>query len=839
MRLGSSYSRWAEQHRGLVVWLLAITVGVTVFFAWIGYARTLDPRDVGWIFHEDPWTHEIGWEQFRNAPLWQYPITKNGLYGLEWSSTVVFTDSIPIVALVLRPFSALLPHPCQYLGWWVLLSLILQAYFAARLVMLRTDRLRDAAIGCILFTTTPVLLERVGLQTGVGSHWLLLWALLLYLSERTAATRRWTVLLLLTISIHAYLFALVGAIWVAHLVACQRRGALSRRDLVAAGAIALAVVAWMHVLGYFLIGSGAAGGIWRSNFDLTAFLAPCAGARFGVLPVVYPNPWDGCAYLGAGMIILLAATAVGYAVRRRSVPPAPAAISWGPLAVVLVGLGLFAITNDITFANHHILYFRLPHAFDGLYDTFRGATRMMWPAYYLTLLGTLWLAFRVWPTRALGWVLAGATVLQLVDLSGHAELKRGELGSVSEARPLADPIWTTIAQHYRNVISVPAYHRQVDWQTLAWFAASHGLGCNTGYLSRNNPEVRLAGTRAHLDAVATGNYEPDTVYYFPSSVLWDVARSTMGPRDLALVADGFHLIVPGGRAWDDRPGAPAVTAVPLLGSWITFTDMDHAGLLVDGWSWPEHWGTWSGILEPSMVIPVPAHERVRVSFRWMTGQPTGHTETVRVQMAGETFEHGFVRPIFERRDTFEVTTTGPLLDVRFELSELERRFNFRPTGLALIAVRVHRASDPDDDDLPPGSRRPPVLDTWISFAQGAPGRDLLDVGWSFAEDWGTWSNDSDVSLVIPVPAGEKLAVTFRWSGISPPRHQKQAAQIWIDGQKLDVTFKGGRGDQEDTYEITSSRDLLHIRFDIAHPVEVSGRMLGIALKAIRVQRLSP
>src|SRR5690242_3523457 len=126
-----------ERRRHLLVWLLAVTVGGLAFFAWIGYARTLDPTSLRWIFHEDPFTHVMGWEQYRNAPLLQYPITKNHLYGLEWSSSIVFTDSIPIAALVLRPFSALLPHPFQYLGWWVLLSMILQAYFGARLVLLR------------------------------------------------------------------------------------------------------------------------------------------------------------------------------------------------------------------------------------------------------------------------------------------------------------------------------------------------------------------------------------------------------------------------------------------------------------------------------------------------------------------------------------------------------------------------------------------------------------------------------------------------------------------------------------------------------------------------------
>src|SRR5437660_2333865 len=169
------------------LWLIALGVGTIVFCVWIGYARTLDPTALSWIFHEDPFQHVMGWEQFRNAPLLQYPITKNALYGLEWSSTIVFTDSIPIAALVLRPFSALLPHPFQYLGWWVLLCLILQAYWAARLVLLRSDRLADAAIGALFFVTTPVVLERLGLQIAVGSHWLLLWALFLYFSSQTAA----------------------------------------------------------------------------------------------------------------------------------------------------------------------------------------------------------------------------------------------------------------------------------------------------------------------------------------------------------------------------------------------------------------------------------------------------------------------------------------------------------------------------------------------------------------------------------------------------------------------------------------------------------------------------
>jgi hypothetical protein len=827
------------------VWSLALAVGSAVFFVWMGYARTLDPRDLGWIFHEDPFTHVMGWEQYRNAPLLQYPITKNQLYGLEWGSTIVFTDSIPIVALVLRPLSDLLPRPCQYLGGWVLLSLVLQAYWAARLMLLRSDRLRDAALAAIFFATTPVLLERLGLQTAVGSHWLLLWALWLYFASRGPATRSWAVLLLLTVSIHAYLFVMVGAVWVAHLIHQRLRGQLPPREIALAGAVLVVVIAWMHVLGYFLVGSGAAGGTWRSNFDLIGFVSPCAGARFGLLPSLYNDPWDGTSYLGAGALALLIASAVAWVATRRrpAVDPGSPHASWAPLLAIVAGLAVFALTNDITFAHRLVWHYPVPWAVHGLYDTFRGATRMIWPAYYLLLLAPLWLARRAWPPRLVGPVIAVAAALQLVDLASIGADKRAQVRGTGITRPLQDPIWPVIAQHYRAIVSVPAYHRQYDWPTFAWFAARNGLGSDIGYLSRNNPVLREAGTRAHLEAVSTGRYDPQTVYYFPSSDLWAVASQTMGPQDLAVVADGYHLVLPGGRAWSPAapPAAPPSAAppgVPQLGAWIPFSVSDTAGLLVDGWSWPEAWGTWSVGRFPSLVLPVPPHERVRVSLRWEVAGRLRQASSLLAFLDGQMFPVRFPRPNVEQKDTFEVTTRGSLLTVRLQLTDLRLRFqNSRPIGVGLIAARVERA-DQAEGDAPAAATAPAVLDDWISFAADAPGRAFLVRGWSWGEGWGTWSDFPAPELALPVPTGEPLAVSFRWLASAPPR-QPQSARVVIDGRPFPIQFPAAQQDQENTFEITSTRPWITVRLEIDHPILASdGRELGIGLKAARVHRVT-
>jgi hypothetical protein len=826
----------ALHNRQVHVWLLALAVGCAVFFGWIGYARTLDPGDLGWVFHEDPFTHIMGWEQYRNAPLWQYPITRNALYGLEWSSSIVFTDSIPLAALVLRPLSAILPVPFQYLGWWVLLSLVLQAYFAARLVLLRSDRLRDAALGSVLFATAPVLIERLGLQTGVGSHWLLLWALYLYLASRGPAPLAWLAMLLVTVSVHAYLFVMVGAIWGAHLVRCRLNGWLPAREIGLSAAVFAAVVAWMHVLGYFIVGSGAANGSWRSNADLLSFAAPATGARLGVLRSIYPDPWDGCAYLGAGVLALLAATAIARVAWRRRLAGASAApgVAWAPLVVVVLLLAVFALTNDVKLADRLLFHYPVPRKIHGVYEMFRGAMRMLWPAYYAVMIAALWFALRVWPRRAVGLVLAAAVALQVIDLAGMGAIKRAEVRGNGVTRPLHDPIWSVIALHYRRLVSVPAYHRQSDWPTLAWFAARHGMGCNIGYLSRSDPATRSAGGRVHLDAVASGAYDPGTVYYFPSSMLWEVARATAGPYDLALVADGLHLLVPYGRLWTAAPADTSPIKVPALGEWIAFSGGDSAGLLVDNWSWPEAWGTWSTARVETMVLPVPPNERVRVTFRWLSGAPKN--AVLRVHLDDQTFEMRFPRRVFERRDSFEITTRSRLLDVRFELSDLTIKPNQRPTAIGLIAARIQRASDPPDE-APAAARMAPVLDQWISFAADQPGRAFLGEGWSWGETWGTWSAASDAELAVPVPAGTKLSVAIRWLATAPPG-QTQSVRLNIDDHPFTVAFPARDKEQESVFEVTSQRSWLALTLALAHTIQASdGRELGVGITRMRVTRL--
>src|SRR5687768_5815794 len=68
----------------------------------------IDPTNIGWCTGGDAATHYLGWSFFRNAP-WGFPLGDNRSYGLELGSSIFYSDSIPLLAFMFKPFSRWLP----------------------------------------------------------------------------------------------------------------------------------------------------------------------------------------------------------------------------------------------------------------------------------------------------------------------------------------------------------------------------------------------------------------------------------------------------------------------------------------------------------------------------------------------------------------------------------------------------------------------------------------------------------------------------------------------------------------------------------------------------------
>lgn len=161
-------------------------IGTVAFLAIVG-PRVLDPENIGWLSMGDPAQHFLGWHFFRSSE-WSFPAGLNPAFGLEIGSAITFSDSIPLLAFLFKPFSSSLPEVFQYSGFWLYACFVLQAWFGWKLagLVFEAPLLRSFAAG--LFVFSPPMIWRLYGHLSLVAHFLVLAAL--YLALRPDQDRR-------------------------------------------------------------------------------------------------------------------------------------------------------------------------------------------------------------------------------------------------------------------------------------------------------------------------------------------------------------------------------------------------------------------------------------------------------------------------------------------------------------------------------------------------------------------------------------------------------------------------------------------------------------------------
>lgn len=538
----------------------AALLGAAVTVALLGFGP-LDPRNEGWLWAElgvDPIQSWLGWTSFRQAP-WASPPGANPAYGLELGTSIYFTDSLPILAIPLKALRGVLELPPQYIGPWLLACGALQGLVGWRLVGLATRDPLARACGAGLLALQPMLMHRMLGHTSFAGQWTLLAALLLALAPGGGGRRgaAWAALLAATALVHSYLLVMGAAIWAAD---WTRRAWLEplpsgRRDwrgpALEAAAVPVAALAALWAGGFFLLRGGHGSGVGSEfgrygtwSFDLLGFFDP--GDWSAVLPdLPDTGHWDavGSHYLGLGGLLLLAAGAVGLAMRPTRLP-----LRLLPLAAALLLLLAFAVTHQVSAAGRVWTLFEPPPWFFGLAAALRNSTRMAVPFAYALLLGAIAAAARAWGGRRTGWLLLVLLAVQWADLRPGIVARGVEAAAAPREPPrrLSDPFWAEAVRRYGRVRCAPAANIGPGWETVGALAARAGVPTDCAYLARVD-DAAVAALRAKVaESLASGDYEPRTLYLLRDAESQALARASHDPaRDLLLLADNHWVLAPG------------------------------------------------------------------------------------------------------------------------------------------------------------------------------------------------------------------------------------------------------------------------------------------------------
>jgi hypothetical protein len=697
----------------LIELLPPLCLGLVAALMIVGVAG-IDPRNVGWSSQGDSATHYLGWWFFRNSP-WTFPLGANPDYGLEYGSSIFYSDSIPLFAFVFKLLSPWLPAVFQYLGPWTALCIVLQSWFAWKLLgtfeSTRPLWVRLFAAG--LFTFSPPLMIRVSGHSALCAQWVILASLYLYARGDERLHRvGWPLLAFFCSLVHSYLFVIVLALWFA---ACLQRATSRQASArVLAGDAALVLVPSLLGLwqaGFFMVRVEPAGGYGSLGTNLLAPLNPDIYSHV-IAPVAPPflGFHEGYAFLGLGCLLLVPILLPALLTRRF--PFAIARRHW-PLLLVLSALTAFAVTNRIAIGSLTLPAVPLPSALLELANVLRSSGRMFWPTFYVLVLALVLALAKNQVPRVSSRILAVALLAQVADTS-RGWLKHHE--HFAEKRASAWPtlfrseFWQEAGAEYRRLRSVPLTHHADDYSMRAYYAALHGMATDSAYLARVDP-TRLAAARARSEqAVLNGDFEPETLY------ILDVAHAAIAVNrvdpavDLLTRVDGYYVLAPGWLRKPDRRGPPALPAQhfatrPGPEREILFgTGSKGASALGEGWSDPEQWGTWTDEARSSLLLllegeSVPKQLELDVSALLADAQPTRDVECWLNGTLADTLHFDRIRNSGKRRVAMPIAAAAVaaetrVLDVQFRMTPplspkaLGVGDDTRTLGMALRSIKL-------------------------------------------------------------------------------------------------------------------------------------------------------
>lgn len=504
----SRASRWAP-------WGAAL--GGLGWFLWLGGGKVLPPTRIAWMMREDWAGHLFGWLFYRNAP-WGLPLSASPHQLHPYGTSVALTDGNPLVAVLLKPFEALLPADFQYTGLWLGLCFALMGYFGARLVREVSPRPEHQVLGGLLFALAPPMAARFGHPT-LCAHWLLVALVWLHLRDApdARAARRHLALAALLNAVgagtHPYLVAMLAPLAMALAVRLALGQVLGWGAAVAAalGVVGLDVLVFA-LFGYFG-GSGlGAEGFGDFSADLATLFNPMGWSR--LLPDLHaaPRQGEGYGYLGAGALLLLTLALAAAAVRFRALRAVP----WRrgvPLAGVVLLMAAYALSWRVTWMGRQVADLgALYEPFARVTAAFRSSGRFVWPLCYLLLAGAVLLWLRLWRERA--WAGTAALALALAVQAYDWRAQRSPLHRPTTFRRLQAPEWAELRGTYQHLALFPPH---VQWvcrydeplvNALGYLAYRLELTFNSGYASRTPPEL----ARECDTPLRPGGVDADTAY---------------------------------------------------------------------------------------------------------------------------------------------------------------------------------------------------------------------------------------------------------------------------------------------------------------------------------------
>lgn len=572
---------WKQEYRKL--FCVGSLIGILCFLCVYG-VRILDFTYTGWLMNGDMdlRQHFLGWCHYRSSD-WHIPIGLIDTLSYPISVSVIWTDSIPLFAVICKLLRGVLPETFQYFGLFGLICFALQGGISILLVRKYTENKYICILSVPFFTLSFTLLQRMYYHTALGAQWLLLLALLIWFYEERFHTIQrkcavWAGMGFLCVSIHSYFVPMVGLImmgslmdaWIGNDNENQVRQESSKRSNekkglciflkevgLPVGSYCLAVLFNLFILGAFYQNASPVGegiGTFGSNLN-TFFNSLGHSAILQGLPLYNDFQYEGFGYLGAGILLLLIVVMVRLVramvmrkvvMNREFLMRHRRTALLGLIAVLFCAL---AVLPMVTAGDVKLFGIPYPGPVKTLMNIFRSNGRFIWTPMYMIMLGVVVMTARAERYFAVSdgkqgrtsaiLLITVAVLIQIIDVSKMAGEKRDYF---AENMHTYQPVWDTLdAETARKIADADHFvfmYDENDWiMDTAYFAYYHGMTQNNYYYARSYAERIGSVIEDYRQELEQGAVRDDTIYIFRQQ---DVEGLTYEEMTLDVLGD--HVI---------------------------------------------------------------------------------------------------------------------------------------------------------------------------------------------------------------------------------------------------------------------------------------------------------
>ena len=539
----------------------------------------LNPCYTDWILcagqqidPDNAW-HHLGWVFYRQS-RWLIPPGMAETLMHPFPTSVLMTDSIPLLAMGFKTLSRLLPDNFQYFGMWGLGCFILHGSLGALLLKKYLKSPVLIVAGSTFFILNWVAIFRLYRITAVSAQWpsLLALVLLIYYEEIfydwKKASLAWGTLGVLCAGTHVYCLPMVGALLLAFMATHFVKAFRTWRPCGLTRHLLSTLAPLIYFIGCAMTAIALAGGFTghqpapsinlpHDSLNLNAFFNSYGrGVVLGALPSHDKDELpEGFAYLGAGSILLLlislgaVCTKIRWSCVRSTCSRAGLLpflrsnikiLSLGLAAVVLI---LLASLPAIHFGESQIFPAVTREFLAPFYSAFRAKGRLAWPVIHMLVLFSLCADRRVLGPRVKMILIVICLGIQFLDLSREIQDKQSWFKPLHVYEsPLKNPVWQEIAanQKIRHIVFLPGFidHTKFhlhDFFALADFASRNHMTMNDFIFARA-PLHQLEAEQLPEELLAQP--PPDTLFVLNKT---QARHRFRHPAVVWHPADGFYL----------------------------------------------------------------------------------------------------------------------------------------------------------------------------------------------------------------------------------------------------------------------------------------------------------